>query len=145
LVSDSKGAASTELDDVETAGLKLNPMSRAELMAKLARSDLPVPSLPTPPTSSGVLATRCLLLTNMFNPADETQPDWDREIEADVKEECERSYGAVRHIKVIKESVGHVYLKFASLDGSEKALRSLNGRWFASRQVSATYISGKLY
>ena len=34
---------------------------------------------------------------------------------------------------------GHVYLKFLRPEGASAAQKSLNGRWFAGRQISADF------
>lgn len=39
------------------------------------------------------------------------------------------------HIAVDKDSAGFVYLKFAEVDGAQKAIDALNGRFFAGKQV----------
>jgi RNA-binding protein 23/39 len=46
------------------------------------------------------IPTQCLLLKNMFDPAEETDADWDEAIGRDVKEECEEKYGPVEHVFV---------------------------------------------
>ncbi|KAJ3108071.1 hypothetical protein HDU97_002306 [Phlyctochytrium planicorne] len=109
-------------DDEDQGGISLNSHARAELMAKLARKEdglVPVvPKQPPAPQSS-----RCVLLGNMFNPEEyvnlsatftffshaifslrETEPGWDKEIEDDVRAECNDKYGKVVHIAVEKES-----------------------------------------
>lgn len=48
--------------------------------------------------------TRNVLLKNAFNPAEETERDWDLELADDVKTECEEKYGKVLDIYVKKES-----------------------------------------
>ncbi|KAF5957849.1 hypothetical protein HYC85_005074 [Camellia sinensis] len=45
--------------------------------------------------------SECLLLKNMFDPATETEPDFDLDITEDVQEECS-NYGRVKHIYVDK-------------------------------------------
>jgi hypothetical protein len=54
------------------------------------RSAKKVSDIPTPPTAS-----RCVLLKNMFNPAEETGDSWVTDLEEDVKAECENKYGKV--------------------------------------------------
>ena len=39
--------------------------------------------------------SRCVLLKNCFDPAEETGDSWARELEEDVKHECESKYGKV--------------------------------------------------
>ncbi|KAJ1501469.1 hypothetical protein HMI56_003224 [Coelomomyces lativittatus] len=160
LVAERHLPVSSELDDSETVGLKLNPQSRSELMHKLARSErqsLPAPPFHFSPSTSHLPAsvnldqlpshakTRCLMLTNMFNPLEETEINWDKDIEVDVKEECQQSYGPVSHIRVIRASPGHVYIKFGTLLAAERAFTALNGRWFSSRQITASYLSETAY
>jgi hypothetical protein len=40
----------------------------------------------------------------MFNPAEETEKDWDLDLRDDVKSECESKYGPVVEIRVDKDS-----------------------------------------
>jgi len=87
------------------------------------------------------MESRCILLKNMFNPEEETDADWDKELAEDVKVECETKYGPVDRIKVERESQGEIYLKFGNVDAARKALQGLNGRWFGGKQVSAAFIS----
>jgi len=97
----------------------------------------------TGPTMSGV-PTRCVLLKNMFDPANETGENWDQEIAADVSEECSK-YGKVVHCFVDKYSEGHVYLKFDSIVSSSAAGKAINGRFFAGKQIAAEYITVDAY
>ena len=64
----------------------------------------------------------------------ETGIDWDKEIELDVKDECTK-FGNILHISVDKNSSGHVYLLFEQVKGAEDAIKALNGRFFAGKQV----------
>lgn len=48
--------------------------------------------------------SRSILLKNMFNPAEETERDWDVELRTDVKEEAESKYGKVVEIYLDKDS-----------------------------------------
>lgn len=81
-----KGAGgASALDDTDVAGVNFNNYSRDALMRKLARTDEPAPDanaadekrkLLKPKTESKPLpvnvnmASRCVLLRNMFNPAE---------------------------------------------------------------------------
>jgi RNA-binding protein 23/39 len=52
--------------------------------------------LPKPKTVvSAPDVSRCVLLKNCFDPAEETGDSWARELEDDVKHECESKYGKV--------------------------------------------------
>lgn len=146
---------SYNLDDDETEGVALNSLSRAELMAKLAARDpnseqpaapAPVVAAPVAPPKPiiPVSASPYVMLNNMFNPAEETEPDWVRELEADVKAECE-NYGRVEKIKLNADSMGEVFLMFDSTSSAENAIRALNGRWFGGRQITASYVSEAIF
>ncbi|PWN50896.1 splicing factor, CC1-like protein [Violaceomyces palustris] len=129
----------------EGGGGGLNPDKRAALMEKLARKDasptLPSrPAEPERPASIPQATSKSLLLKNMFNPEEETERDWDLELAEDVKDECQAKYGPVTAIHVEKESAGEIYLTFADLDSSIKAMAGLNGRWFGGKPISAHYI-----
>ncbi|KAI9481240.1 MAG: hypothetical protein EXX96DRAFT_480892 [Benjaminiella poitrasii] len=147
------GTNNFNLDDEETEGVALNSLSRAELMAKLAARDFndsqqspsvaaPINAPPKPfiPTS----ASRYIMLNNMFNPSEETEPDWVSDLETDIKLECEK-FGHVEHIKVNADSMGEVFLRFDSTDSAEKAVAALNGRWFGGKQITAAYVSEAIY
>lgn len=46
--------------------------------------------------------SRCVLLKNCFNPAEESGNAWVKELEDDVKFECEQKYGKVFPIFMMK-------------------------------------------
>ncbi|VFQ63518.1 unnamed protein product [Cuscuta campestris] len=84
-------------------------------------------------------ASECLLLKNMYDPAMETDPEYDLDIKEDVYEECSK-YGVVKHIHVEKNSGGYVYLRFDSVESSARAQQAMHKRWFARRSVSAIFL-----
>lgn len=57
-------------------------------------------ALAVPPAQ---LASLCFMLTNMFDPSNETDPHWELDIRDDVLEECSK-YGSVVHLYVDKSS-----------------------------------------
>jgi RNA-binding protein 39 len=145
------GDGAGEIDDDDGGGLALNARSRALLMQKLDRTGMAA-VVPPPAPLAGVplaqiphaqkpigLPSQYLLLENMFDPLKETEPDWDLDIADDTKEECSK-YGAVKHIYVDKNSQGHVYLKFDATPSAQNAQKALHGRWFAGKQISATFM-----
>ncbi|KAI8017643.1 RNA-binding protein 39 [Camellia lanceoleosa] len=83
--------------------------------------------------------SECLLLKNMFDPATETEPDFDLDITEDVQEECS-NYGRVKHIYVDKNSAGYVYLQFETVEAAASAQRAMHNRWFARRLISAVFL-----
>lgn len=140
-----KGTARyTQQDSLDEAGGgNLNAASRQALMQKLARTEAP-PTFTEPvarPNIPQAMQSRSVLLKNMFDPEEETERDWDKELADDVKVECENKYGKVEAIKVERETQGEIYLKFDSIESAKQAIQGLNGRWFGGRQVSAAFIS----
>ena len=123
------------------------PMAPAPPMAAAAAADpAPAPSV-TPPTiaapapvaSGGDAPTRFVLVKNMFDPAEETEPNWAQEIEEDTIDECKK-FGLVESCKVDTQSPeGKVYIVFDTAQAASKAFQALNGRWFAKRQVKCSY------
>lgn len=102
-------------------------------------SVLPTAAIPSPVIEPIGQPSECLLLKNMFDPATETEPDFDLDIKEDVEEECSR-YGRVKHIYVDKNSAGFVYLRFESVQGAAAAQRAMHTRWFAQRMISAIFM-----
>ncbi|KAJ7900311.1 hypothetical protein B0H14DRAFT_2556466 [Mycena olivaceomarginata] len=128
------------LDD--SGGGNLNAASRQALMQKLARIEpAHQPEPISRPNIPQTMQSRSVLLKNMFNPEEETEPDWDTDLADDVKGECTEKYGKVEAIKVERETQGEIYLKFDTIESAKKAVQGLNGRWFGGNQVSAAFIS----
>ncbi|CAI7656531.1 RNA recognition motif domain eukaryote [Penicillium freii] len=152
-----KGAGASALDDTDVAGVNFNNYSRDALMRKLARTDDPQPSVddrlkfPRPKTEIKPLpinvnmASRCVLLRNMFDPAEETGEAWVKELEEDVRSECEEKYGHVVHISLDASSQGDIYLKFDRVQGGENAIKGLNGRYFGGKQITAQPVVDAVY
>ena len=159
-----------EIDD--DRGLRMNAQGRAVLMQRLAgklkgedaqavaapTAVLMPPRPPPAPQQAGAAALRqgvlgpaspvptsCLLLSNLFDPAQETGEGWDQEIADDVREECEAKCGRVAHIHVHRDSPGDVYVRFREEAAAERAHEMMNGRWFAARQVSSSFQFAPLY
>ncbi|TFK41195.1 hypothetical protein BDQ12DRAFT_768001 [Crucibulum laeve] len=139
-----KGTAKyTQQDSLDEAGGgNLNAASRQALMQKLARTEQ-APLTPEPVARVNIpqsMQSRSVLLKNMFDPEEETERDWDKDLADDVKGECESKYGKVEAIAVEKETQGEIYVKFDSIESAKNAIDGLNGRWFGGRQVSAAFI-----
>jgi RNA-binding protein 39 len=141
------------------AGMALNSSSRMALMAKLGQSaGLTVPTMPVAPPMAqpmmplpagqggsivppvtGVPSVN-LLVCNMFDPATETEPEWDLDIREDMLEEGSK-FGQVELVHVEKNKPGGiVLLKFASVEAAMKAASSFNGRFFAGRMITAAFV-----
>ncbi|KAF9044555.1 splicing factor, CC1-like protein [Hymenopellis radicata] len=134
----------TTQDSLEdSGGGNLNAASRQALMQKLARTE-PAFTLPEPvarPNIPQSMQSRSVLLKDMFNPEEETEPNWDKELADEVRNECSTKYGKVLAIKVERESQGEIYVKFDTVESAKEAVQGLNGRWFGGNQVSAVFIS----
>ncbi|KAI9042182.1 putative RNA splicing factor (Pad-1) [Aspergillus affinis] len=153
-----KGAGASALDDTDVAGVNFNNYSRDALMRKLARTDEPSepsaddkqkilrPKTETKPLPVNVnMASRCVLLRNMFDPTEEEGEVWIKELEDDVRAECEEKYGHVVHIALDPNSQGDIYLKFDRVQGGENAIKGLNGRFFGGRQITAQPVVDAVY
>ncbi|KAI1610114.1 nucleolin [Exophiala viscosa] len=148
------GGASA-LDDTDVAGVNFNNYSRDALMRKLARTDdsttdaekrTVVPKKESKPLPVNVSqASRCVLLRNMFDPTEEEGEAWIKELEDDVRAECEEKYGHVVHISLDPNTQGDIYLKFDRVSGGENAIKGLNGRYFGGRQISAQPVVDAVY
>ncbi|CAN6870270.1 unnamed protein product [Brassica oleracea] len=88
--------------------------------------------------------SECLLLKNMFDSSTETELDFDKDIEEDVRDECSK-FGELNHIFVDKNSMGFVYLRFENAQAAMGAQRALHGRWFAGKMITATYMVHDLF
>ncbi|GFU53348.1 RNA-binding protein 39 [Nephila pilipes] len=140
-------------DELDRTGIDLGATGRLQLMAKLAEgTDLNIPAaavsalqmsqgMVTPQqTITPPIATQCFLLSNMFDPATETNPSWDEEIRNDVIEECKKHGGAM-HVFVDKMSPqGNVYVKCPTIAAAVASVTALHGRWFAGRMITAAYV-----
>lgn len=112
--------------------------SSAELMLRLARDASVLKGLASSRPSP------CILLQHMYNPAAETEPDWELEIAEEVQEECGK-FGKIEHLHVPKTLDGDVFVRFASTDSAQATVASLNGRWFGGMQVVAMFIPQNEY
>ncbi|KAK7413142.1 Phosphatidylinositol-3-phosphatase SAC1 [Neonectria punicea] len=154
--SEKTGGASA-LDDTDVAGVNFNNYSRDALMRKLARTDdsatngheerqVLKPKTETKPLPVNVnMASRCVVLHNMFDPEEEEGDDWVKELEDDVRQEASTKYGHVVHISVDPNSKGDIYLKFDKVQGGENAIKGLNGRYFGGRMIDAAPVVDAVY
>jgi len=132
-------------DESGNGALAMTSSARANLMSKLhggafADSVASINQVPQAPQAAKVVTSTALLLKNMFNPSNESDPDFDLDIREDVMEEVQK-YGALQHIYVDKTSTdGRVYLRFRDENGATNTFNSLNKRWFGQNQIEAEFI-----
>ena len=85
-------------------------------------------------------------MAGLANKYDREEGDaWVKELEDDVKAECESKYGKVVHIALDPNTQGDIYLKFDRVSGGEAAIQGLNGRFFGGRQISAQPVVDAVY
>lgn len=91
----ANGSASITAANISTGAPTQLPQEdlSALLVPQVDRSSLPSPGTPS----------TCVLLKNLFDPSTESSPDFDKEIEEDVRGEAEK-FGPVLHIFVDKNS-----------------------------------------
>lgn len=145
------------------AGLPMNANTRMMLMAKLAeKAGIQVPAPVSFPVASTATATvgnnaaaerpvitgtpsRFVLISNMFDPLTETEPNWDRDIKEDVSEEC-TNFGQVANCYVEKRKPGGlVYIEMRQVDAAVKVANALNGRYFAKRLIRCSYLDERTF
>ncbi|VDM95007.1 unnamed protein product [Thelazia callipaeda] len=143
-------------DDADRRGIDLGTSGRLHLMAKLAEgSGLELPksakdmlaqnqqqldSVTSNNPAIPPIATQCFMLSNMFDPAQETSETWAEEVRDDVIEECAKN-GGILHIFVDKASPnGNVYVKCPSVSAAFKSVNALHGRWFSGKVITANYV-----
>jgi len=89
--------------------------------------------------------SKCLLLSNMFDPMTEENPDFDLEIREDVSAEVSK-LGQLIHIFVDKTSRGgFVYVKLGGVEQALAVVKQLNGRWFGNNQIRAEFYPEEKY
>jgi RNA-binding protein 39 len=112
-------------------------------------SPAPPPSLP-PLSVAQLTPSPCVLVSNMFNPAEEAAAaedgtDWAAELAEDVGEEAGK-HGRLAHLFVDPvDPAGRVYLRFQGEDSAQAAQKALHGRWFANRQLTAEFLTAEAY
>ncbi|TXT05816.1 uncharacterized protein COLE_07136 [Cutaneotrichosporon oleaginosum] len=143
---EERNAQFENMEGDQRRGGRLDAAGRMELMKKLARTDdASRPRVAPPPKPEAQRPTHFLMVSNMFNPDEETERNWDTDLAEDIQDEVNAKYGRVARIKVDKMSQGDVYIEFADLNGSERARVGLQDRWFGGRKLQAQFISEALF
>jgi RNA-binding protein 39 len=136
--------------------MQMNAHSRTMLMAKLgAAAGMAPPAAAVKALYGGASApvvpqiggnpSACIVIKNMFVLEQETNPGWEEEIKEDVSEECKK-YGKVNHCYVENRIPGgFVYLRFAAMEAASDAAKSLNGRFFAGKMITVSFMNPAEY
>lgn len=165
-VSQQRPQTVQSLEEEEHAGRKLSAAERIELMAKLERShesavciasccfsDHQLMSFLLQPKThvvaaaefipvSKMQAVECLVLKNMWDPQTTADSEY-ADIEMDVKEKAQEC-GAIIHLHLDRVE-GFVYLRFDSANSAQNMMNSINGRFYAGRQVTAEFLPPAIY
>ena len=84
--------------------------------------------------------TQNILVHNMFDKDEETDPGWENDIKLDFEEECAQ-YGKIASVVVMsKDAGGKIYASFDSIESATKCANNLAGRWFDKRQLRVEFV-----
>ncbi|VVB13889.1 unnamed protein product [Arabis nemorensis] len=136
---DRTGIATSIVSSLGVPALNGTALNQSGMNPGFPTSVLPTTAIPAFVAEPVGQPSECLLLKNMFDPATETEPDFEIDIKEDVQEECSK-YGRVNHIYVDKNSAGFVYLRFESVQAAAAAQRAMHMRWFAQKMISAIFM-----
>ncbi|XP_054777097.1 uncharacterized protein LOC129285423 [Prosopis cineraria] len=138
--------ATAQVGASSAGSLLVSPIASVPSAVGLPSGSLQIPAAAaTIPTIDTIgVPSGCLLLKNMFDPKDEKEPDFDLDIKEDVEAECSK-FGKLKHVYVDKNSAGFVYLKFENTQAAILAQRSLHGRWFAGKMITASFMVPQVY
>ena len=121
------------------------PMGVLPPTAASASAAVPVVSAAAPSIDATVIGrvdkpSKHILVHNMFNKDEETDPGWENDIRLDFEEECQQ-YGKITSVIVMsKEPGGKIYATFEEEDGALKCAKNLAGRWFDKRQLRVEFV-----
>ncbi|KAF2750046.1 splicing factor, CC1-like protein [Sporormia fimetaria CBS 119925] len=154
---DDRGVSgASALDDTDVAGI--GHMNRDRLMNLLARNPVDEPAKtsnghsaarPRAPVATAPTPSRCIKIQDAYNADEEFKQygeNWAKDLETEVRAECNKKYGEVVHIAVDASSAeGEIYVKFKTVEGGKNAFAGLNGRTFNYRVIRASYVVEKIY
>lgn len=84
--------------------------------------------------------TRHLLVYNMYDKDEETDPGWEKEIKEEFSEECAK-FGRIAEVTVMhKEPGGKIYTTFETTEAAKACAAKLAGRWFDKRQLRVDFV-----
>jgi len=85
---------------------------------------------------------RHIILEGMFSLDEVDSPEFYTELKAEIKEEVQK-IGDVELVTVFERNPkGVVAVKFKQCEDAAKCLEEFNGRWFAKRQIKASWYDG---
>ncbi|KAB2602381.1 RNA-binding protein 39-like [Pyrus ussuriensis x Pyrus communis] len=126
---------------VNSAGV---PLPMAPILGAAPGISSLVPPITSVPGFAGLGIAGLQIPTATLPSVDTSEPDFDLDIKDDVQEECSK-YGKLKHIYVDKNTAGHVYLRFETIEAALNARHVLHGRWFAGKMIEATFMLPQTY
>ena len=81
-----------------------------------------------------------LLVHNMYDKDEETEPGWAEEIRLEFEEECSKFGSILRVLVMSNDPGGKIYASFDSNEAAQKCASSLAGRWFDKRQLRVQFV-----
>lgn len=122
--------------------------ARASMVAAIAKSNLVAATAAATAAAGFANAhlahsgspTRYLLVHNMYNKDEETDPGWQDEIKEDFVEESAK-FGKIQQVTVMHtEPGGKIYASFETVEGARACAKNLHGRWFDKRQLRVDFV-----
>jgi RNA-binding protein 23/39 len=101
-----------------------------------------MPRGPEDPTKIGNAESpsTAILVHNMFDKDEETEPGWPNDIREEFMEECSK-FGQIQDIHVMaNEPGGKIYAVFQTVEAARSCAVSLAGRWFDKRQLRVEFV-----
>jgi RNA recognition motif-containing protein len=84
--------------------------------------------------------SRHLLVHNMYDKDEETDPGWEKDVKEEFIEECSK-FGKIDSVTVMHEEPGgKIYASFIDLTCAKACCDNLAGRWFDKRQLRVDYM-----
>ena len=149
----SSGAFSPVSPNVAAAALSPVPVNVSAMEAAAPSMEIlpviaPAPAASTSPSNvddAKVIGridrpSNHILVHNMFDKDEETEPGWEEDIKLDFEEECAQ-YGKISSAVVMsKEAGGKIYATFEAVGGAMSCAKNLAGRWFDKRQLRVEFV-----
>ena len=81
-----------------------------------------------------------VLIHNMFDKDQETEPGWEKEIKEEFEEEATK-FGKIVKVTVMSQEIGgKIYCTFESVVAAQNCATALSGRWFDRRQLRTEFM-----
>lgn len=88
--------------------------------------------------------SKSILIHNMFNKDEETDPGWEEDIKLDFEDEGGK-HGTLTFVKVMSQEVGgKIYASFESIESAKACAENLAGRWFDKRQLRVEFVADEV-